>query len=335
MSRSPHDALFRATFSDVEEAAPLLRSLLPAEVADAIDWSSLRLAPSELVDEALAERAADLLFAAELGTGEAILVQLLLEHQSRFDPWMPFRLLEYIVRIWQRHRQEVPDAIGLPLVIPIVVAHDEGGWVRVGVERTELRSLYAAPPEVLTALEPHLVSLRFVLDDLSQVEECALASRGLGVFGQLVLQALRALRRSADPLADLVRWLPTLAEVVASPGGLPKLSLLLHYLYASTDVDRTEVSATLARLGEGPKTMAITTADRLRDEGRAEGREEGRVELLLAQLRTKFGEAVEAHVRARLDAADTATLERWGTRLLSADRLDEVFGDDADSPAER
>ncbi|WP_437739153.1 DUF4351 domain-containing protein [Sorangium sp. So ce1504] len=60
---------------------------------------------------------------------------------------------------------------------------------------------------------------------------------------------------------------------------------------------------------------------KLRDEGLKEG---GR-NLLLRQLRARFGE-LPAAVVARIDAADVAELERWGERVLGARTLDEVLG---------
>ncbi|WP_437292655.1 DUF4351 domain-containing protein [Sorangium sp. So ce426] len=65
-----------------------------------------------------------------------------------------------------------------------------------------------------------------------------------------------------------------------------------------------------------------------RDEGLKEGRDEGLKEggrnLLLRQLRARFGE-LPAAVVARIDAADLAELERWGERVLGARTLDEVL----------
>ncbi|WP_441285719.1 DUF4351 domain-containing protein [Sorangium sp. KYC3313] len=58
---------------------------------------------------------------------------------------------------------------------------------------------------------------------------------------------------------------------------------------------------------------------------RNEGLKEGGRNLLLRQLRARFGE-LPAAVVARVDAADVAELERWGERVLGARTLDEVLG---------
>ena len=85
-----------------------------------------------------------------------------------------------------------------------------------------------------------------------------------------------------------------------------------------------------------------------REEGRAEGREEGRAEgraeglriglqqgleqglrkgeaeLLKRQLEHKFG-PLSDELRRRIDEADAKQLLLWGERVLTAERVEEVF----------
>jgi len=63
-----------------------------------------------------------------------------------------------------------------------------------------------------------------------------------------------------------------------------------------------------------------------RREGHAEGRREGEAEVLLRQLRVRFG-ALPEDVTARIKAADAETLLRWSERILSASTLDAVFAE--------
>ncbi|WP_433927588.1 DUF4351 domain-containing protein [Sorangium cellulosum] len=54
------------------------------------------------------------------------------------------------------------------------------------------------------------------------------------------------------------------------------------------------------------------------------GRQEGERAILLRQLRARFGELPDAAV-ARLEGAETAALELWAERVLSAKTLAEVL----------
>ncbi|MCG5526272.1 hypothetical protein LRB11_15250, partial [Ectothiorhodospira haloalkaliphila] len=61
-----------------------------------------------------------------------------------------------------------------------------------------------------------------------------------------------------------------------------------------------------------------------REEGREEGRHAGLEGLLRTQLAFKFGE-LPTWVDERLSAASDEQLGVWGTRLLTANTLDELF----------
>ncbi|MBF0425726.1 MAG: Rpn family recombination-promoting nuclease/putative transposase [Magnetococcales bacterium] len=59
--------------------------------------------------------------------------------------------------------------------------------------------------------------------------------------------------------------------------------------------------------------------------GKQEGRLEGKADLLLRQLRQRFGPRLPGWVEARIAAADAATIELWGDRVLTASSLEELF----------
>jgi hypothetical protein len=71
--------------------------------------------------------------------------------------------------------------------------------------------------------------------------------------------------------------------------------------------------------------MLLETVEEWNREIRQEGRKEGLLQFFLRQLEIKFG-ALDEHTRARVSAADSQRLMEWGERLLSAERLGDVFG---------
>lgn len=108
MTTTLYDFLVKRTFSQIEHAAGLLQVVLPEAIAERVDFSTLALCPGTFVDQLLGGRHADLLFSVTAAERE-VLIYVLFEHQSTVDAPMPFRLLQYMVRIRERHLQAHPD----------------------------------------------------------------------------------------------------------------------------------------------------------------------------------------------------------------------------------
>jgi len=62
----------------------------------------------------------------------------------------------------------------------------------------------------------------------------------------------------------------------------------------------------------------------LREEGRRVGLKQGEATLLLRQIEHKFGR-VDAKTRKGVKSADAKCLLDWGKRVLTAERLEDVF----------
>ncbi|HEY0136536.1 MAG TPA: Rpn family recombination-promoting nuclease/putative transposase [Nannocystis sp.] len=87
MTGTPHDALFKATFSQVVYAAEELRYVLPPELVAVIDFSTMQVEPGSFVDEALRARYTDLLYSLAIA-GQDARIYVLFEHQSSGERWM-------------------------------------------------------------------------------------------------------------------------------------------------------------------------------------------------------------------------------------------------------
>ena len=65
----------------------------------------------------------------------------------------------------------------------------------------------------------------------------------------------------------------------------------------------------------------VTSVERI---GIQKGRQEGEAAVLLRLIALKFGPPSE-DVRARIEAADADTLLDWSARILTAERVDDIF----------
>lgn len=65
--------------------------------------------------------------------------------------------------------------------------------------------------------------------------------------------------------------------------------------------------------------------DRVSREGERRGERNGARRLLLKQFRLRFSE-LPAAVVARVEAAEVPDLDVWGERVVTASRLEDIFG---------
>ncbi|XXT16983.1 Rpn family recombination-promoting nuclease/putative transposase [Sorangium sp. So ce429] len=325
MTPTPHDALFKSTFSQPEHAAAALREVLPAALAARIDFASLRLQPGSFIDEELAASHSDLLFTARLEQ-TSLFLYVLFEHQSTTHPLMAFRLLEYMVRIWQGHLERHPKAMLLPAILPVVLHHSQTGWTGA----VAFQELLDVPPETLALMAEHVPRFRFVLDDISKETDEALRARAMTALGRLVLWCLRHARRPEELVARLSGWYEVVQEVRRAPGGGAALARVWRNILSIADPPhpRELLQRLLEAAGPEAEEEIVTIADYLREQGRLAGEREGRLEgqrsTLLKQLRLRFGELPEPVV-ARVRAADAGQVERWTERVLSAPTVDDVL----------
>lgn len=329
---NPHDALFRYTFSNVEHAAAELRSALPRDIVEKLDFSTLALEPGSYVDADLSNAESDLLFTVEL-SGTRALVYLLFEHQSSVDHLMPLRVARYVLRILDRYVRDRGGGRGvlpLPLVFPVVLHHSATGWTAA----TRLEDLFDPALLAQAGLASCVPRLSFVLDDISLVDDETLRARALGLVPTITLWALRDARQPGRIQRSLSTWALSLRELSRAASGAEALLTIFRYLsLVVQDLSPpTMLAALTAAAPETKDTLMPTLAEFWKDEGRAEGlargRVEGRVEgerqMLLQLLTSKFGPLDES-VRGRIDAASETDLSRWVARVLTAGSVHEVL----------
>jgi hypothetical protein len=124
--RQSHDRVFRQTFADPEHAASLLRACLPPEIAEAMDWTTLRRRTKEFIDERLREHRSDEVFSVLDRAGDEHFV--VVEHKADADPETAPQQFRYQTQIWKRCQGRAPAGTPLPPILPVVVHHGDEPW---------------------------------------------------------------------------------------------------------------------------------------------------------------------------------------------------------------
>ena len=306
-------------FSQLEHAKAELSSVLPAAIVRKIDWSTLVLVSGEFVDPSLTHLHTDLLYTVRIGSRSAC-IYVLLEHMSTVERTMSFRLLRYMTRVWSRFEQDNPGK-PLPVIIPVVLHHSDAGWTAP----TQFGELFDVGEELRSVMSPFVPDFKFVLDDLSKVDDEALRARAVTELVRLTLLVLQRCRDAEDPVSVLRPWMSTMVAVLTAPNGVDALSAVAGYIMEASEGRPEELGAFFRELGPRAEEAYVTAAEKLTAQVRAKALVEGQATLLLKQIALRFGPLSE-QARARVLSAEPNELDRWGEKVLSASTLDELFG---------
>jgi hypothetical protein len=204
-----------------------------------------------------------------------------------------------------------------------LVHHSATGWTG----EVAFEALLDVEPELLAEIAPYIPHFRFLLDDISPVSNEALKARAMTALGRLVLFCLKNSRTPEELVRELASWADLVREVRSTPNGVAALMLVFRYIFQVNERYSAGELVTLLvqAVGEEGKEEMASVADQLRAEGECKGRREKGCEIILRQLRSRFGELPEAAVM-RVKAADSAELDQWTERVLSARTLSDVLG---------
>ncbi len=108
-----------------------LLSLVVSDLAKRIDYSQIQRLDRTFISDNFRKREADLVFTAPFtdeieGSIREVIIYILIETQSTFDPTMSFRILSYMLRVWESQREKF-ESENMPLsqwrfrpILPVV-----------------------------------------------------------------------------------------------------------------------------------------------------------------------------------------------------------------------
>ncbi len=324
-----HDLFAKYMFRNVDHAREELRYAIGPELATLIDWGTLTPGPTELVDEALSARYTDLRFSASLA-GMPIQIELLFEHQSRIDPWMPVRFFCHMGAIWNAARQEREgrdEPPRVPLVLSVLLSCAARPW---NGSLHLWQTIHGGA--VLQQRAPSLLpTLPILLDDLQEASDEEIRARPQSAEVRLALLLMKHVRR-----CDAERVLEDEGELVQQTREDVLREEVRYVLHADPRASVERVAMVLKKhLGDRGEEVVVTGQQLINqglekglEQGRAEGRAEGRAAFASLILRTleKRGLPVPDDVRERIQScADIDCLARWAERASTESSAVEVI----------
>lgn len=246
---------------------------------------------------------------------------------------MPWRMLEYMVRLWRQWLNEHPGARVLPSIIPVVLYHGRYRW-RVP---TRFEALLNLERDSLEAVRPHQPSFEFILEDLGTRSESVLLTEvePLPPVLALTLMMFRTLRGVQNPTAALVRWAHLIGRLLDTPNARFNIHLVFSYIEnVREDVDPVDLTHQLASALDERKQEALMRhsnphVQALIDKGLVQGREEGqsteRAELLMAILTNRFSAEAAEPYRDQVAAITSEGRYRFIEAIMAAEDITEIF----------
>mgnify|MGYP001243075949 CR=1 FL=1 len=329
-----YDQAYKQLFSHRQMVRELLEGFVPQAWVGRLDFTSLERVNASYVTDDLRERANDVVWRVRWGE-RWMYIYLMIEFQSRIEPYMAVRMLTYLGLLYQDliRAGQLPAHGRLPPVLPIVLYNGRQRWT--APER--LSELLESGPMEMESVQPQL---RYLLIDQGSYDERDLVARGNRVALLFRIEQCRESSQLGPALAALSAslqrpehqdlrtafetWMrrviiPRLpgSDRLAGAGDLMEMStMLVERMYEWVEEARQEGRQEGRREGrqEGQR------------EGRAQGCREGEALLLRRMLESRFGDLPPSIVQ-RLDEAPPEQLERWAVRLLSAATLEALFED--------
>lgn len=310
---SEDDTAYKQLFAHPEMVRDLLVGFVPGTWVGQLDLASFERVSGSYIGDGGQHRHSDMVWKVRL-SGEWIYIYLLLEFQSRSDPWMALRMQVYVGLLYQDlvKRHELPQPYQLPPVFPVVLYNGKRPWSAC----TSLTDLIVPLPQELRPLQ---AAQRYVL-----VDQRRLRAEALARFDNCAAIAFRVerLETEQDVFDELEKW-----QIMASPGCGPTLQRGITRWAANRlrRMSRRRI-INLPEVSKEVEAMNVSFLDSLKDALRYEERLDGHRERLKKILVKRFG-PLSSRLNKRIDNAEMEDLDRWSDRIFEAKTLREVFAD--------
>lgn len=276
-----HDQFFRTAMADKRVAFDFLQSWLPADLYQLINLKKLELQPRSFINDLRQETTVDVLFKTEVKGHEAYLY-LLLEHQSKPDKLMPFRMLKYLCNIIDQHLK-THKTQKIPMIYPIVIYHGKSKYPY----STDLKDLVSAP----AALVDEYFLKPFQLIDLGQIDDEILKQHTWSGAMEFALKHIYD-----RDFFTVVQNITYILQQMFNKGGKKITTLVLQYGLERGNLADIEAFFKLinTQISHEVGEEIMTLAQQLRKEGREEGRMEGELKGQLKKEREIVKRMIEA-----------------------------------------
>jgi len=289
--KDPHDRLFKRVMSDEANVRQLIKEFLPKELSSQIDLREMKLIPTEKI-KGYNKYYMDIAVECHISNTKGQ-VYFVFEHKSYPDPGVLLQILNYMTVTWDEQRKKNKP---LTPIIPVVIYHGSSSWNVTTHFQGQFQNIGES-------IKPYIPEFNYVLVDLTQIPNEEIEQRAKDtpfLMASLMIMKLVALRDIED--------IAKITVIINLPE--EEKQILFLYLLYTVDVDQDTMQRIVKELGG--EEIVPSLAEKLMSKGEIKGKQD----LLIKQLRRKFGlsSSDEKMIRSvtdesKLDAAAEAVLD--------------------------
>ncbi len=253
-----HDALFKKYLGDITVARDFLAVHLPPSLRERCDFSSLTMVPGLFVEDDLSSHCSDMVYSLKTRDGAGY-IYCLIEHQSRPDKIMAFRMMRYSIAVMHQHIKQGGET--LPVIVPLLFYHGQKTpypystcWLDCFADPMLAKSVYNQP---------------FTLIDISVMQDREIMTHKRAAVLELLQKHIRSrdmLEISCSIGRMLNEW-PVSNELVRA--------LLYYIVECGNTSDPDQFLRNIAVKAASHKEDVMTIAQELQSRGLKQGIQQG------------------------------------------------------------
>jgi predicted transposase/invertase (TIGR01784 family) len=243
------DSIFKTIFQDKKMFLMFIQSFVKQDWVNDLTEENLEYHPSLFPEILETDRESDIVYKVKRNHDE-LFVFIMLENQSKVDFLMPFRLLEYMVRLWRRYIQDhkktsEKQGFKLPAILPILFfdGDQKSGWTAETefINKVEEKELF----------EKYIPNFEYVLVDLTKISVEDLKKLKNPQSFILILDKIRK-QKDVKTIKELDQEYFDTVKTLLEKNGLMDLFTQVIYLFMKKNhIEDGVINDTITKLRKG------------------------------------------------------------------------------------
>ncbi len=258
-----HNSFFLKIFKDHLNTKDFMRTALPPQIVEKINFDSVQFESTGFVDDSLSEHLSDLVVKMETVNGkDTIDLYLLFEHKSYVDRNILWQLLKYQYMMLE---EDYKEKRSFRMIIPFVFYHGHSSW---NISRT-----FTGAMNVPEEMKKYLLDFEYLLYDTKDFDLSQKEMFGRNVYLMSALSLLKEHRTmNIEKFRIFARYL--------RESGIAKetdtIRLLFRYYIYTNEVEEIEVVNIIKEeFGDEAEDIMPSLGKKIFNEGKEEGIKEG------------------------------------------------------------